>query len=387
MKKLAAMLFPLIASFALAGIVFYYLIVIPMSGGYNVTVRTAGLFASYAPGAVVAFDGIISNNGKNASEFSIISTINGGSIALTEHKKYFLAGGQNRHFSFRLPTDQTFEGKKSFAISVSRPSKLPGFKDAVIWSSKSEIVFARPAPPSASAPVAAKSAGRAAGLQTVAPPSKYAEEIVRARFAAIFPEALRYNKVAKISARLTNITSTRETFEILLEIKPPSGNRTAASNRVTIEPAETKQVDFLYNVPPSRVEGEYSAALWYRTRQAVSEDTYKGVFVLSDEDPALKIKKMLMNPVSGRPSEILVDASDDIGVNEVIFMAAAQRTSGGRSEYRNIPMHLISGTERSGVWRCEYIPEKSDAYVFSFVAFDTKRRRARLGEFPVKVIK
>ncbi|MDI6756838.1 MAG: hypothetical protein QME32_02320 [Endomicrobiia bacterium] len=386
MKKAAAMLFPLIASFALAGIVFYYLIVIPMSGGYNVTVRTAGLSAVYAPGAVVAFDGIISNNGKNASEFYVTSTIDVNGAARKEHKKYFLAGGQNRHFSFEIPTDQTFEGKKSFALCVSRPSKLPGFKDVVIWSSKSEIMFARPAPPSASAIVAAKSA-RAAGLATVAAPPKYVEEIVRARFAAMFPEALRYNKVAKISARLTNITSTRETFEILLEIKPPSGEKTAASNHITIEPAETKQVDFLYNVPPSRVEGEYSAALWYRTRQAVSEETYKGVFVLSDEDPALRIKKMLMNPVSGRPSEILVEASDDIGVNEVIFMAAAQRSSGGRSEYRNIPMHLISGTERSGVWRCEYIPEKSDAYVFSFVAFDTKRRRARLGEFPVKVIK
>ncbi len=174
---------------------------------------------------------------------------------------------------------------------------------------------------------------------------------------------------------------------MFLQITPPSGTETLSTSRVALRPSETKQVDFLYKVMPGHSEGNYSAKIWYRTRQAVSEEIYAGAFKLSDEEPVIQVKKMLMDPVSGKPSEILVEASDDIGVREVIFISAAQSPTGARSDSRNIPMYLFAGDERRGIWRCEYIPKKSDAYVFSFLAVDTKRQRSRLGEFPVKVIK
>ncbi|PKN00885.1 MAG: hypothetical protein CVU77_08060 [Elusimicrobia bacterium HGW-Elusimicrobia-1] len=384
MKKAALMLFPLIASFALAGIVFYYLIMMPLSGGYNVTVRTSGLKPVYSVGAPVTFNGIIANAGKNASEFYIDSGIISDGTDNILRKSYFLAAGGSRHFSFGFAADKSREGKKTLLVSVSRPSKLPGFKDAVIWSRQTELVFA---PLRDTKPASPEVKSKPSPAPLAAPPPKYAEEIVRAQFSATFPETVRYGEVSKLTVRLKNLTSTPEVFDVFLQITPPSGTETLSTSRVALRPSETKQVDFLYKVMPGHSEGNYSAKIWYRTRQAVSEEIYAGAFKLSDEEPVIQVKKMLMDPVSGKPAEILVEASDDIGVREVIFISAAQSPTGARSDSRNIPMYLFSGDERRGIWRCEYIPKKSDAYVFSFLAVDTKRQRSRLGEFPVKVIK
>jgi len=226
-------------------------------------------------------------------------------------------------------------------------------------------------------------------IKTRITPKIVEEEIVSAEFKVIFPEdkTLHYNRTLIIPVYIKNKSSGQEQFEVFLKILSPDGRARIVSKPISLSSSEEKRLDFIYYINNGYSEGEYNFAVWYKTKQAISEEVFEAKFTLLDEEPQIKVKRMLINPLERHPTEVIVEVIDDVGVREVFLVATPIKTTGERGESKNIPMKLVEGDDKKGLWMCEYIPQRSDVYGFSFVAIDTKRQRRKTGEFPIKVRK
>ena len=361
----------------LGAVVFYYLVYIPFLGGYSVAVQTSELKETYLPGEEVVLQGILSNTSKNASDFEVSFAIGNGYDV--SKKTFYLLAGELQRFSFNYVLPKT-HGLHVAELRVKRG--VPLFKkDSMLYADARVLNITSPPPKPVS--VVAK----------IPPPvpKKIVEEkkvfdFVTAEFSAAFAARARYNQRYDVPVTIKNTTPTQERFSIILNVLKPSGEEKTLSEDIVLKPGEEKQMRVSYDISDRLLEGNYRLKSWYTSRQGKSEEMESGEFVLRDEMPSLKIKKMLLSPVHGEVSEILVEASDDKGVDSVVFNAAIRRGN-RRSEWVNIPMYLYKGDYRDGVWRCEYKPEKADAYFFSFGALDTKRQKIKLGEFAINVIK
>lgn len=381
MKHFIKSFFLLTVTFATAGVVFYYLVYVPLVGGYSVAVRTKEIKDTLLPGEILDIQGILTNTSKNASNFTIKLSMNTSKLL---PKTFYLLAGESQKFSFRHGIDASLRpGNYPIELTVYRDAPFLG-RDILLYNYKKEIHIG-PAKDQEML-LTSKVIPQEPVKKPLEKKKKIVEEFVSARFSAEFPKKARYNSDYTAVIDIQNTSSTEETFEVFLKIINPVAYEKSVSHSVRLKPQERRLLNFVYSIRNENPEGNYQLKSWYKTRQAKSEEVVSGEFSLADEMPTLKIKKMGLDPVFGKPSEILVEATDDIGITDVSFLAATSKGN-TRSDFKNIPMRLISGEARNGVWSCTYIPEKSNAYVFAFTAMDTKRQRIKLGDFPIKVIR
>ncbi len=377
MQRFKAIFYTL-STITLVSIAFYYMVYMPSIGGYTIALQKTEIKKEYAPGDTISFKGVVTNTSKNLGKF--IAEVKLNSVEKYRSSEMHLLAGEGQIFSFNAELSSAAAPTlKTLEILIYRETAFLGTR-FLIHSAKENFYLKIP---EAALPVAVASARS---------PKKYTDdkgrvlEFVLADFKANFPASASYGKPYQVVADIKNISKTKESFEVVLQILSPIGSKRDISHRVMLEPQERKQLHFVYNINENNPEGDYNLRTWYVTRQAKSEEVFKGEFNLVDKPPQISIKKMIVSPKHGDESEIIVEGLDDLGVKEVVFMAATSQ-GGRRSEFMNIDMRLLSGDSKNGLWVARYKPEKADSYIFAFSAVDTKGQKTKIGEFPIKVVR